>query len=739
MHYFTQAEQRYIMDCYESLLKKIEPRFDKNRLSEIQRAFDFANSAHDGVRRQDGNPFIIHPIAVAEIVSDQLGLGITSIVSSLLHDVVEDTDYTIEDIRNIFGNKVAVIVDGLTKLSGDYDDKQVHTLRKMIMTLSDDIRIVLIKIADRLHNMRTLEAMHPQKKLKIAGDTLYLYAPLAHRLGLYAIKNEFENLSFKYKYPEDYKKLVYQLHNQENVLNYLVNEFIQPIKEQLQKENIEATITQRLKSLYSIWEKMQKKRISFEEIFDIMAIRIIIKPRADISEKRQCFDVYSLVTDIYRPRPDRFRDWITTPKVNGYESLHGTVMGHEGKWVEVQIRTERMDQIAEYGLAAHYRYKDIELQETELEKWIESLREQLQSTDPDSYEFLDEFKMNLFSSEIFVFTPKGDIKKLPQGSTVIDLAYEIHTDLGNRCIGAKINQNQKAVAMSHILQNGDQVEILTLESQRPHIEWLKFVKTAKARTKIKDAFKLEKKKHIEKGREMVEEVMRKLNSPNTTNNLKKIIAHFNLNNKEQLYSQAGMGFLELTDLRHVLRKKSENKLIKYWKITFNRKTRESQNEVHGKIIDRRKPFLVKEEPDPTDYSLAKCCNPIPGDEVIGYLSTEDHVVIHKRYCPKVEKFLSTQGEKIITAEWTKFKRLSYLSRLTMNGIDRIGLVNDVTNIVSKQHSVNMRSIKFDTRDGIFEGDLFLYVHSTDDLQELIASLRKIKGILNVSREENLHE
>jgi GTP diphosphokinase / guanosine-3',5'-bis(diphosphate) 3'-diphosphatase len=739
MQKFTQAEQRFIMDCYDNLLKKIRPRFPQNRMAEVQKAFDFANSAHDGVRRQDGTPYIIHPIAVAEIVSDQLGLGITSIVSSLLHDVVEDTEYTSEDIRNIFGEKVAVIVDGLTKLSGDYDDRQAMTLRKMLMTMSDDIRIVLIKIADRLHNMRTLDSMPPHKRLKIAGDTLFLFAPLAHRLGLYALKNELENLSFKHKYPEDYNHLVLQLHNQENHLNYLVNEFIQPIKEKLESEKIECTITHRLKSLFSIHEKMNKKGVILEEIFDLMAIRIVIKPRTDISEKRQCFDVYSLVTDIYTPRPDRFRDWITNPKVNGYESLHGTVMGRGGKWVEVQIRTERMDQIAEYGLAAHYKYKDIEQQENELDKWIEGVREQLRSTDTDSYEFLDEFKLNLFTSEISVFTPKGDIIKLPQGSTVLDLAYEIHSGLGNRCIGAKINQNQKAVAMSHVLQNGDQVEILTLESQKPRPEWLKIVKTAKARSKVKDAFKLEKKRHLDKGREMVEDAMKQNNAPNTANNLKKLIAHFNLNNKDQLYSQVGMGFIELTDLSNVLKKKSENKLIKYWKVTFNRQDEYEAGNTPGLKIDKKKPFMLKEDPESPNYSLATCCNPIPGDSVIGYLGTEDHVIIHKRDCRKVEKFLSSQGEKIITAEWMKFKKLSYLSRLTLNGIDRIGLVMDVTNLISKQHNVNMRSLKFDTRDGIFEGDLFLYVHNKDDLQDLITGLKKIKGILSVSREENLHD
>lgn len=741
MQHFNQAEIRQIEDRYQDFLKVIQGKFDEKRLARIEKAFRFANAAHDGIKRKSGEPYIIHPIAVARIVAKDLGLGATSICASILHDVVEDTEYSVSDIENMFGSKVARIVDGLTKLSGDIDSQQVLTLKKILMTLSDDVRVILIKIADRLHNMQTLESMPAHKKIKIAGETLYLYVPLAHRLGLYAIKSELEELSFKHKHPEEYKKTMYMLHNQEEKRNYLVNEFIRPIKEKLEIEKIDSIVSHRLKSTWSIWQKMQKKGISFNEIYDILAVRIVIKPKPGISEKRQCFDVLSLVTDIYKPRPDRIRDWITMPKANGYESLHVTVMGPQGKWVEVQIRTERMDEVAEHGFAAHYRYKDISTFENELETWIGRIREHLRAPDSDAFEFLDDFKLNLYATEIHLFTPKGDMVSLPQGSTVIDFAYEIHTDLGNKCIGAKINF--KLVPINHIIDNGDQIEILTSEKQTPKLEWLKFATTTKARAKIKDAFKLEQKKHVDKGREIVEEGMKAIKAPITSNNLKKIIAHFNLNNKEQLYSEVGMGFLDLKNLEEILGKKSPNKLVKYWNITFNRKKKEEEEPVEvqeeNDKFDKKKPFLLKETQDDVTYTLARCCNPIPGDQVIGYLSTNDHIIIHKTGCREVEKFLSSHGNRIIAAEWTKFKKQSYLTRLRLEGFDRLGIVNEVTNIISKQHSINMRSVKFDTHEGIFEGDLFIYIHNADDLHHLISSLEKIKGIDRVSRDENLND
>lgn len=739
MQHFTKAEIRHIEDRYEDFLKEIRDKFDQKRVERIEKAFRFSNAAHDGIKRKSGEPYIIHPIAVAKIVVKDLGLGATSIVAALLHDVVEDTEYRLSDIENMFGNKVSRIVDGLTKLSGDFDSRQALTLKKILMTLSDDVRVILIKIADRLHNMQTLDSMLPHKKIKIAGETLFLYVPLAHRLGLYAIKTELEELSFKYKHPEEHNQISYLLHNQEETRNYLVNKFIKPIKEKLTEENFECEVTHRLKTSYSIWQKMQKQGVTFNEIYDILAIRIIIKAKPQISEKRQCFDVLSTVTDIYKPKPDRIRDWINLPKVNGYESLHVTVMGPEGKWVEVQIRTQRMDEIADRGFAAHYRYKDISTYESELETWLERIRDVLKNPDSDAFEFLDDFKLNLYGTEINVFTPKGDMISMPQNSTIIDFAYEIHTDLGHKCIGAKINL--RLVPISHVLQSGDQIEILTSQNQTPKLEWLKFTTSAKARGKIKDAFKLEKSKHIEKGKEIIEETLKKAKAPLTSNNLKKIIGHFNLNNKDQLYSELGMGFIELNNINEILGKKSENKLVKYWNITFGIKKKEGEFEEENTnpIIDKKKTFLLKENQDNISFSLAKCCNPIPGEQVIGYLSSDDHVNIHKTECQNVARYLLNQGERIVAAEWTKFKKQSYLTRLRLEGFDRLGIVNQVTTIISKEHNINMRSVKFDTHEGMFEGDLFLYIHNTEDLQNLIMRLRKIKGIDNVSRIENLDD
>jgi GTP pyrophosphokinase len=734
----TKAEQRLIQDCFDDLMKACERRISDDGKQRIIKAFEFANNAHAGVKRKSGEPYIIHPIAVAKIVVEEIGLSATSVISALLHDVVEDTDFTLDDIRNLFGEKVAIIVDGLTKLSEEItsqqDSKQANNFRKMLMTLSDDVRVILIKLADRLHNMRTLDSMAPNKQLKIAGETLYIFAPLAHRLGLYAIKSELEDLSLKYKHPDAYNQIQFRLHNQRERREYLVTEFIKPIEEQLKLEGVEFTITERLKSIYSIWNKMQTKGVSFDEVYDLLAIRIVFAPKPNISEKRQCFDILSLVTDIYKPKPDRIRDWITIPKANGYEALHVTVMGPQGKWVEIQIRTQRMDEIAERGFAAHYKYKNASDSENELDKWLQKIKEMLQNPESDALEFLDEFKMNLFASEIVVFTPKGKMVTLPKNATVIDFAYEIHTELGNHCIGAKINH--KLVPVSHPLQSGDQVEILTSKSQSPQLDWLKFLITAKAKAKVKQSFKLDSKKHIEQGRKIVEEKLAKFKIQPSSDLLKKITAFYNLSNREQLYSQVGMGFLQLDNLEDVLKSRRENKLVKYWKLSFGKSSAHESTQADKKI-DKKAPFILKEDPGQTNYSLAKCCNPIPGDDVIGYISSEDHIIIHKRNCPEALKIMSQQGDQIVTAEWTKFKKLSYLSRIKVSGFDRVGIVNEITNIISKQNNINMRTVMFDTHSGIFEGDLYLYIHNVQDLNELISRLMKIKGIDHIERVEKM--
>ncbi len=734
----TKAEERLIQDYFDDLMKACDPKVSDEGKIRIRKAFEFANNAHAGVKRKSGEPYIIHPIAVAQIVVEEIGLSATSIIAALCHDVVEDTDYTLEDISNLFGEKVSSIVDGLTKLTDEFtpqhDSKQANNFRKMLMTLSDDVRVILIKLADRLHNMRTLDSMAPNKQLKIAAETLYIFAPLAHRLGLYAIKSELEDLSLKYKHPDAYNQIQFRLQNQREKRDYLVTEFIRPIDEQLKREGVDFTITERLKSTYSIWNKMQTKGVSFDEVYDLLAVRIVFNPKTNVSEKRQCFDILSLVTDIYKPKPDRIRDWITIPKANGYEALHVTVMGSQGKWVEIQIRTQRMDEIAERGFAAHYKYKNINDVENELDRWLQKIKDMLQNPESDALEFLDEFKMNLFSSEIIVFTPKGRMVNLPKNATIIDFAYEIHSELGNHCIGAKINH--KLVPVSHILQSGDQVEILSSKTQTPQLSWLNFLITAKAKTKVKQSFKLDRKKHIEQGRKIIEDELAKYKISPSSDTLKKLSAYYSLTNKEQLYAQVGMGFLELDNLDEVLQTRRENKLSKFWKLSFSQKKGEPASA--GKI-NKKAPFILKEDPEELNYTLAKCCNPIPGDDVVGYVSDEEHIIIHKRNCPEALKIMSQQGDSIITAEWTKFKKLSYLSRIKLSGFDRVGVVNEITTIISKQSDINMRTVHFDTHDGIFEGDLYLYIHSVQDLNELISRLLKIKGMDTVERIEKIQQ
>jgi GTP diphosphokinase / guanosine-3',5'-bis(diphosphate) 3'-diphosphatase len=724
----TEAEKRYIQDLFDDLLKSFNRPLTDEAKALIVKAFNFANKAHLGVRRKSGEPYIVHPISVAKIVTSEIGLGAKSATAAILHDVVEDTDYSLQDIENMFGKKVANLVDGLTKLSGSFDSKQAVNFRKMLLTLSDDVRVILIKLADRLHNMRTLDSMPRNKQLKIAGETLYVFAPLAHRLGLYSIKTELEDLSLRYKHPEAYQQIDLQLHNQEERINYLVHVFAKPIQKKLYEEKFDFTISGRPKSIYSIWNKMQTKKVSFSEIYDLLAIRIVFKPKPGLSEKRQCFDILSLITDIYKPKPDRIRDWITIPKANGYEALHVTVMGPEGQWVEVQIRTERMDEIAERGFAAHYKYKGDNTAESEIDRWLEKIRELLQNPESDALDFLDEFKLNLYSQEIIIFTPKGDMKMMPKDATVLDFAYDIHTELGNKCIGAKVNH--QLVPMSYILSSGDQVEILTSDKQNPKPSWLEIAVTARAKSKIRDSFKQEQRKHIENGQEILREELGKLNVLPSANTLKKLITHFGLHTKEQLYAEIGMGLLKLEKLEEILQKKSENKFVKFWKLTFSSRKKSS-----GPVIDKKKPFLLEENPEQNNYKLATCCNPIPGDDVVGYIADSGNILIHKKTCPEAIKLMSSQGDNILEAKWTRFKVLSYLSHIYIRGFDRQGMVNQITNVISNEYGINMRSINFDTHDGVFEGNLYLYVHHTEDLDNLLSKLKEIKGIDSVERKE----
>ncbi len=724
----TDIEKREINDLFEDLLKSFNKKLSPENEEHIRKAFLFANTAHMGIRRQSGEPFIIHPLSVAKIVVSEIGLGTKSAMAAILHDVVEDTDYTLQDISNLFGEKVASLVDGLTKLSGSFDSKQAANFRKMLLTLSDDVRVILIKLADRLHNMRTLDSLPHNKQLKISSETLYIFAPLAHRLGLYAIKTELEDLSLKHKYPEVYNQIEIKLQSVEEQINYLVYDFAKPIQEKLHNENFDFTISGRPKSIYSIWNKMQTKNVSFDEIYDLLAVRIVFKTKEGVSEKRQCFDILSLITDIYTPKPDRIRDWITIPKANGYEALHVTVMGPKGQWVEVQIRSERMDEIAERGFAAHYRYKGEGSTESELDRWLNKIRELLKNPESDALDFLDEFKLNLYTQEIVIFTPKGEMKMLPKGATVLDCAYDIHSELGNHCIGAKVNH--LLVPMSYVLKSGDQVEILTSEKQFPKPTWINYAITARAKTKIKDSFKQEQKKHIEEGRLQLTDQLEKLNIKVSANTLNKLIKHYGLHTKEQLYAEIGMGLVKLENLDTVLLEKPVNKFVKFWKLSFGG---DKKNENNG--IDKKKPFLLKEGQNNEDYTLASCCNPIPGDDVVGFVSENKKIIIHNKSCPEAIRLMSSRGDDIIEASWTKSKVLSYLIHLYIRGFDQQGIAHKLINIISNEYEINMRSLNLDAHDGVFEGNLYLYVQNTEMLDTLISKLLNIKGIDSVIRKE----
>lgn len=714
----------------------------------IDKAFRFANDAHRNMYRNSGEPYIIHPINVARIVNQEIGLGAKSVAAALLHDVVEDTGVPLEEISKEFGPKIATLIDGLTKISGTYNQEtnslQAENFRKMLMTLSDDIRVILVKIADRLHNMRTLDSMPEHKRMKVAGETVYLYAPLAHRLGLFAIKTELEDLSFKFRHPRIYDEIAKKVKMDEKKNLSLINRFSLPIIDRLNNNSIIFDISGRFKSIYSIWKKMQSKNIPFEEVFDLLAVRVVFEPGPEMSERAQCWQIYSLITDIYTPKPDRLRDWVSRPKSNGYEALHLTVMGPEGRWVEVQIRSQRMDDIAERGFAAHWKYKgDTTLSESELDKWLKHIREMLANPMSDPMTFLDEFKMSLFSSEIMVFTPKGLLVNLPKGASALDFAYEIHTDIGNKAIGAKVNY--KLSPLSTTLQSGDQVEIITSNIGKPEKDWLEYVHTAKARNAIKDVLKDESTDRIQKGINMLEQKLSELGILPDSDIIKKLLDYYELLNKDELYSRISLGLINLNDMRKVLKKAPESSLRKYWKLAVGtvvkRASVEKETTAATAPIDKNHPYLLRENIDSTgdSYAIAQCCNPIPGDEVVGYIDLNNSIVVHKPKCPVAVKLMSSEGNRIIPVRWTIHKLASFLARISINGIDRIGLINETTNLISMELNVNIRNINVSVYNGIFEGTIDLYVHHTRDLNNLIMQLSNIKGISSVKRVEEFVE
>jgi guanosine-3',5'-bis(diphosphate) 3'-pyrophosphohydrolase len=739
---FDDDDKKRIQEEYDSLVKNLLRCGKHGDREMIDKAFKIANEAHWNMRRKSGEPYILHPIAVAKIVNQEIGLGAKSITTALLHDVVEDTDYSLEDVKRDFGPKIASLIDGLTKISGTYNKENSSSLkaenfRKMLLTLSDDLRVILIKIADRLHNMRTLDSMPEHKKMKVAGETIFLYAPLAHRLGLYAIKSELEDLSFKFRQPQIYEDIAAKLKLSEKRYLALINKFSLPIIDRLTRAGLTFDISGRPKSIFSIWKKMQSKNVPFEEIYDVLAVRIVFEPAPGIPEKTQCWNIYSMITDSYLPKPDRLRDWVSRPKPNGYEALHVTVMGPEGKWVEVQIRSKRMDEIAERGYAAHWKYKGDEAQESELDKWIKKIRLMLENPLEDPIEFLDEFKMNLFSSEIMVFTPKGKLISLPKGASALDFAYEIHTEIGNKAIGAKINY--KLHPINAVLMSGDQVEIITSDIGKPEKEWLSFVRTSKAKEAIKDALKTEISNRIQKGMEILETRLKELDLAPNAEVMKKLLLAYDVLNKDELYSGIGLGIINLDNLKKLVKKSPSKNVIKYWELKLigsKKESKEVQNPPQK--IDANVPFLLRENVENAEqsYEIASCCNPIPGDEVTGYRSPEGSIVIHKPKCPVAIRLMSNEGNRIIAVKWAIHKLVSFVARISMTGIDKIGLVNEITTIISSELKVNMTNINISVKNGIFEGTIDVYVHHTKDLNNLILKISNIKGIESVKRVED---
>ena len=701
-----------------------------------KKALKLAYAAHAGQVDKAGMPYIFHLYEVALQVQTE-----EEICAALLHDVVEDTEYTVEDIRDMFGDKIAQIVDGLTKISGgifgEQASAQAENFRKLLLTMSDDIRVILIKIADRLHNMRTLGSMLPAKQFKIAGETLYLYAPLAHRLGLFSIKTELEDLSFKYEHPQEYDFISAKLKATEESRNKLFERFAAPVDEKLKSMGLQYEMRARVKSVYSIWNKMESKGVAFEDIYDIYAVRIIFDPLPGVDEKNQCWDIYSAITDIYRIRPDRIR--VSRPKANGYQALHLTVMGPDGQWVEIQIRSRRMDDIAEKGFAAHWKYKESNVEEdTELDKWIQTITEILESPDPNALDFLDTIKLNLFTSEIFVFTPKGDIKTLPQGATALDFAYALHSDIGNKCIGAKVNH--RLVPLSHPLSSGDQVEVLTSRSQEPQPEWLNFVTTAKARAKIDAVLKRVRKEVAKYGEIKVLDAFKRSELEASTSNLDKLGMYFGFSKREEFFYAVEKGDVVLPEnLKKLLKEKTDNVLFKYVKQALgvaSKKVKQPEEEEAKKEkpkYDKKKPYLLKEEAFERNYVIAECCKPIPGDDSLGFINDDGNVVVHKRSCPIAMRLKSSFGERILNTVWSSHMNASFEATLEVKGIDSIGVLNTITKTISEDFNVNIMRLLIEAKDGVFEGKIKMKVHDVEDIQKMCVTLSKIQNIKSVGR------
>jgi GTP pyrophosphokinase len=742
-----EADDKIINEAFQKLLNDYLASRHRKKVDLITKAFNFARQAHKGVRRLSGEPYIMHPIAVAQIACSEIGLGSTSICSALLHDVVEDTDYTVEDIENIFGAKIAQIVDGLTKISGgifgEQASAQAENFKKLLLTMSDDIRVILIKICDRLHNMRTLDSQPANKQYKIAGETLYIYAPLANRLGLNKIKSELENLSFKFEHPDEFAAIEQKLQSTRASRDELFTQFTNPIEDALKKMGIQYEIKERVKSPFSIWNKMQNKHVTFEEIYDILAVRIIFTPKVREEEVNECFNIYVAISKIYKSHPDRLRDWLSQPKANGYQALHVTLMSKQGRWIEVQIRSDRMDEIAEQGFAAHWKYKDgVEEEytedENELNDWLRTIKEILDDPQPDAMDFLDTIKLNLFASEIFVFTPKGEIRTLPAGCTALDFAFSIHTFLGSHCIGAKVNH--KLVPLSYKLQSGDQVEILTSKSQHVSPTWINFVSTAKAKAKIQAILRRDNREIQRQGEEIFNAFLQK-NGFEPSIALADQLAEFHdYAKRNEFFLAVGekivlLGEKDLDKLNGKQKdEESQSSWLKYVPFVNKKKKEESPKQnlfIVPEKFNRKKPVYLSEE-NINQYKFQGCCHPIPGDDALGYINNKNQIEIHKRACPVAAKLKSSFGNRILDIKWDMHKILYFDATIRLGGIDRVGLLNEITQIVSSQMNVNIHKILITCDDGIFDGSIDLRVHDREDVKQIIQNLKKIADLKEIS-------
>ena len=736
----TAEEQTYIEQLYTDLIKSAKRLKTEEDIAFVRKAFELANEAHSKMRRKSGEPYIIHPIAVAKIVASEIGLGRKAIASALLHDVVEDTDYTVADIERMFGPKIASIVEGLTKISTILDQdasKQIENFRKMLMTMSEDIRVIMMKLADRLHNMRTLDSMPEYKQVKIASETSNVYAPLAERLGLYSIKTELEDLSLKFTNPTAYHEISKKINETQIDRDKYIDDFIVPLRKIMDDNGIKCTIKGRMKSVYSIWRKMQKQNIPFEDVYDLFAIRIIFDHPDDMTDdkaRETCYRIMSLITNVYEYHPGRIRDWVKKPKPNGYEALHVTVMGPLGRWVEIQIRSRKMDDIAEKGIASHWKYKTGEKGNNPgLNSLIENMKETLSNTE-SSFDFLDDFKLDIFTKEIHIFTPKGEIVDIPKGSTVIDFAYDIHTDVGNHAIAAKVNH--KMAPLSQTLYSGDQVEILTSRKQTPKIEWLNFAMSARAKSLIKKALKADKSSDIDKGRRIFEKKQKELNLVLESKDIRHLREKLDINSDDEFFYQLGSGQIKENDITEIMtmlddhnNTKQDGFFTKFWKLGMGKSSTSAKD---GKI-SHKDTFVINDAEK--RFSLATCCNPIPGDEVVGYITPTNMVIVHKKDCPELKGLAATHGEKIVTIEWESYKGQSYEVQINIEGIDHLGLVYNITKLISQEANVNSNMLHFETNGEIFTGKINLFVQNKYNLDNLIRRMLEIDGVIKVSRRE----